>query len=768
MPGLQQRIGRVPLLFASLVIAFLGSVGALRTEAAIPVATYIFPSGAQRGTTIDARIGGLYFHGRANFHIENPEIIAPTEINEQKTVYFESPLIFRPESQRPEDYPKDHGVRLTVPANAHPGISSWHCTTDQGSTKDQKFIIGNLPELTEDEIEGQAIPQLVEIPITINGRIFPREDIDIWTFEAERGQAITCQVISQQLGYPLESVLSIHTPTGEILPTAQSLQRGDPTLSFVAPHDGRYAVHIADANYSGLQNYVYRLTLHTGHRVVEAFPLGGHPGENIELTLTTHDGKTTRQDYVLPKTTGLTEVPGHPTPIPFQIVPADRLVFQGRINQPGKQDRWTMEAQEGATLELRVHAHTLHSRLDSWLRVYDADGKRLGENDDQSKDNPDSRLVIQATKSGPLTIQVEDKFASRGGLNFGYLLEVAQRTTGYEIAASSDPVIAGRIFTAEFNSEKPPASASLPISVTRYGTTHPPITLRVEGLPNGVSVQGTEIDAKSSGTTLQFHTQPDTPFAHTAIRITATADYPDGQTLTRQLPQPIRFSVVPKPPFKHTGYYRITNNQPAGAVLLRDYQLERLDGFEGPVRISLADSSVRHLQGVHGPVITVPAGATEFVYPTHFGTTMDMNRTCRMQLMLVGEVEGRTVSYTTPNVNDQVIAVTSEGLLNVSATHATIGVTANQKRTIAVKVGRNIALRGCLVTVTARIPRHFEGVTVNECVIDGSSQSGTLALELASSAKGPFNMALPLVAKAIDQTGHPHQAETQIELVWQD
>ena len=45
-----------------------------------------------------------------------------------------------------------------------------------------------------------------------------------------------------------------------------------------------------------------------------------------------------------------------------------------------------------------------------------------------------------------------------------------------------------------------------------------------------------------------------------------------------------------------------------GGMHKRLYKIER-NGFAGPIEVSLADRQARHLQGVEGPAITVPAGA---------------------------------------------------------------------------------------------------------------------------------------------------------------
>ena len=48
-----------------------------------------------------------------------------------------------------------------------------------------KFIVGDLPEVVEDEVDGDQIPQQVTLPVTVNGRIFPRADVDFKPTETQ-------------------------------------------------------------------------------------------------------------------------------------------------------------------------------------------------------------------------------------------------------------------------------------------------------------------------------------------------------------------------------------------------------------------------------------------------------------------------------------------------------------------------------------------------------------------------------------------------------
>ena len=67
----------------------------------------------------------------------------------------------------------------------------------------------------------------------------------------------------------------------------------------------------------------------------------------------------------------------------------------------------------------------------------------------------------------------------------------------------------------------------------------------------------------------------------------------------------MRLAVTQTTPFKIVGDYDM-RWAPRGSVHRRHYRIVR-EGYDGPLEISLADRQARHLQGVTGPTITVPA-----------------------------------------------------------------------------------------------------------------------------------------------------------------
>src|SRR6266849_6430999 len=110
------------LLVIALLLLLLGSPFA---QADPPVASYIFPAGGQRGKTVDIRVGGLFLHKSCSFEMLGPGVTASKQLQQTKTVWFEGPLLPLPDSQQPEDYPKDLAGRVQIAAEAPFGGRYW-------------------------------------------------------------------------------------------------------------------------------------------------------------------------------------------------------------------------------------------------------------------------------------------------------------------------------------------------------------------------------------------------------------------------------------------------------------------------------------------------------------------------------------------------------------------------------------------------------------------------------------------------------------------
>src|SRR5437660_12933391 len=127
---------------ASLVL-LAAVVGAASADP--PEASYIFPAGGQRGTSVDIRVGGLNLHQRCSFEMLGSGVKISRQLQKTNTVWFDGPLIPLPDSQQAEDYPKDMAGRVSISADAPVGVRHWRLWNSQGATSAKRFVVGDLP-----------------------------------------------------------------------------------------------------------------------------------------------------------------------------------------------------------------------------------------------------------------------------------------------------------------------------------------------------------------------------------------------------------------------------------------------------------------------------------------------------------------------------------------------------------------------------------------------------------------------------------------------
>jgi hypothetical protein len=777
--------------------------GAFIARAVEPFAAYIFPAGGQRGTTVQARVGGCYFHGEAGFELLGPGVTGPARIRETNTVWFEGPLIVQPASQRSEDYPRDHGAAIQIEPHTAPGVRHWRVWTAQGATPAMKFIVGDLPEIIETEVDGEPLPVAVTPPLTINGRIFPREDVDVWTFAAKAGQPLTLALAAQSFGSPLQARLVVLDPAGRPLHEAIASQRTDPSIAFTAPRDGTYSVRIDDVNAAGLQNRIYRLTITDQPVVTRVFPLGGKRGETVKLELIGHALPTTHVEVKLPaNAVGTTSVPlafngktfatallelddlpekthvGMPCGFPATAM------LNGRVERPGSTNVWCFVAKKGDTFELALAAARLGSPLTTVMAVTEPRGTVLARAEATPTDSADLALTFKAPADGDFRLRISDRFASRGGPEFAYRLRVAPPATvpDFQLTLASDALIVIRE-TADGEVAAPgkPKRGSkqqpgkLKVNVLATGGFKGDIELEILGLPSGVTVSGNKIPAGRNTADLSFAAEHAAKIAATRLTVRGTATL-NGEKVTRTatLPAPrgeaavdsVLLAVALPTPFKFTADF-LMNIVPRGSTYRRPYQLER-GGYEGQLTARLADRQGRHLQGVTAPPVDISAGDNRFEFEVTFPPGMELGRTSRSQVMLLGTLRDRDgsehiVSYTQNEQNDQVITITQAGLLELELDAASVRVVPGGAVKIPFHLRRDKSLRTDAVRVEMQPPAHVAGVRSATVKLAAGSTSGALEVAFAANA-GPFNLPFRIFATTLDTTA-PHTAEVFIEFV---
>ena len=718
-----------------------------------------------------------------------PGVHGSQRIERTETIWFEGPRIPQPASQRKENYPVDYTGSLSIDANAEPGLRRWSVSTKQGVTASRPFVVGCYPEVIEDEVDGRAIPQSVTLPVTVNGRIFPREDVDIWTLQLEAGETVTCVVHAARLGSPLDARLEVRDPEGRRIAEDSGTFGVDPLVRFTAPATGRYAVRIHDAAYGGLQHYVYRLSITAGPFVDAVFPLGGRAGDTVSLQLQGANLGESMVEVLLPADanepfvwrpdfSGGFEMGQRLDVSPFPECFEDDTnnasqesaelpgVLNGRIGAPGDADDWVFSAREGEAVTVQVLAASLGSPLDSVIQVLNRDGATVAEADDESA-SVDSRLTFTPAADGQYVLRIADRITSRGGPAYAYRIRLT--TPEHPDRAPFTVSLPVDALTIDRGDD-----LELKIDVQRNGFDGE-IALEIEGLPEGVTHADTVVAQGKPQATLKLTATADARIEVCDVRLVGTAEV-DGAMVSEVARFPTalnververaRLAVGVPTPFQFAGIFE-SKFAPRGSVYARHYTIDR-GGFEGPIAVSLSDTQVRHLQGVRGPTIIVPPGETEFDYPVQLPPFLEVGRTSRTCLMAVGELpladgSSAKVTYTSQAQSDQIIVLTAPEELSIVCERGSLSAATGAELRLPVRIGRSPRLTNP-VMIELVCPPHVIGVVAAPVTLNSGERTANLSLRIGEDESGPFNMPLIVRATTRDDQGFPVVAEDDIEI----
>jgi hypothetical protein len=476
------------------------------------------------------------------------------------------------------------------------------------------------------------------------------------------------------------------------------------------------------------------------------------------------DGKRTN-----PFLLELDDLPEHleaePNDAPSQAKPvAVPAILNGRIDKPGDVDYWAVNLSKGETVEFDLRASRLGSPLDGVLVLLDAAAKELAR---AEAVGPGGDPLLRFTPPGDGTyyVRVADRFHSRGGSQFAYRLRVDHLPPpDFRLRLGADAITLTR-----------GAQATLKILAERQGTFTGPIALQIDGLPTGVTASPTTIAAQQGNVDVVLKSEAAARIgtAHLMVRGTAkVADHMVVHTATlpaaRGTPEldSALLAVALPTPFKVVGNFTM-RWAPRGTVYQRQYRIER-GGYEGPIEVSLADRQMRHLQGVTGPTITVPAGVSEFDYPVQLPPWMETGRTCRVVVEAAGTIKDRdgsehVVTYSSVQQNEQIVVVVEPGRLAIETEPSSLLAAPGKSIPVRVGVNRGKGLQGP-VKLELIVAPHIHGLAADPVVLAQDRTEAVLNLRFGTDGPGPFNM--PVVIRAtLNEGDKPIIAETRLEIL---
>jgi hypothetical protein len=620
-----------------------------------PASTHIFPAGGRRGTVVPVRVGGEFLPPYTRFRLVGEGVSAPAELVERETGKYE-PSPRRKPGGTHINYPREWKSEITIAAEAPLGQKLWRVSSARGGTGGRPFVVGDLPEFIE--TESNSLPERAErvvLPATINGQIAGERDLDYFRFEAAAGDVVAVDVAAARIGSPLDPVVEIQDAQGR-RQAAQEIRVGsDPVLAFRAPVNGEFRLLVSNLNFHGGPHYVYRITLTTAPYVAFAFPPGGHGGTSgkIELfslsgagTLTSHPetiafpaglpsdfhfaGSTAVANPITLEATDLSTVlEAEPNDTAIAATPVSwPTVAYGRLSSGGDNDWYAFTVSKDQVVTVECQPVPCTSGALPLITICDANGGVLAKASTVELLPKPCRLEWRAPAEGKYFVCVRD--VRQADDDAPYRLTIRSTRPDFLLSAATD-----------FANVVQGARGELDLRVDRQGGLSGPIDLSVDGLPEGVRIEPAQIPAGQEVVKLAFVAIDDTRPGDALLKITGTAKAGE-ETLYRvaaaaHLGRDVEGVSLGSPTVdhvqltvRHKQVFRLFCSEAyqyahRGTIYPYLMEVERMNGFDGPILLEIGDRQIMDLDGVEIVNSQFPAGTSQLMLPLYMPETMHIN-----------------------------------------------------------------------------------------------------------------------------------------------
>jgi hypothetical protein len=600
-------------------------------------------------------VGGEFLPPYTRFRLVGEGVSAPPELVERATGNYE-PSPRRKPGGTHINYPREWKSTITIAADAPLGQKLWRVSSARGGTGGRPFVVGDLPEFIE--TEANSLPEKAErvvLPVTINGQIAGEQDLDYFRFEAAAGDVVSVDVAAARLGSPLDPVVEIQDGHGRRQAVQEIRVGSDPVLAFRAGASGEYRLLVSNLNFHGGPQFVYRITVSTAPYVAFAFPPAGQQGTSREIDLFCLSGNgalTSRSEIVafpagapsafnsvgsapaansiaLEATDLPTVVEAEPNDAAEAAMPvAWPAIANGRFSSGADEDWYAFTAAKDQAITVECHPLPRSSEALPLISVCDANGGILAKASTVELLPKPCRLEWRAPAEGKYFVRVRD--LRQGAGESPYLLSVRPTRPDFSLWAAADVanVVQG-------------ARGELDLRVDRQGGLSGPIDLAVEGLPEGVRIEPTQIPAGAETFKLAFVAVDGTRPDDVPLRITGTAKAGD-ETISRvtaaaHLGRDVEGISLGSPTVdhvqltvRHKQVFRLYCSEAyqyahRGTIYPYLMEVERMNGFDGPILLEMSDRQIMDLDGVEIVNSQFPAGTSQLMLPLYMPETMHIN-----------------------------------------------------------------------------------------------------------------------------------------------
>jgi hypothetical protein len=636
------------MIVALLIAAStMGQVAAANVR---PQIGYVYPPGGKAGATMEVMLGTYDWTPDMQVFAHDPRI--KIEITGQlgEPILTPPPYWFGAKAgQAQPPLARELPARITIPADFPPGPVRWQAANANGGSNLGTFVLSGATEFVEPEYP-PAVVDLPALPIAVSGRVGKITEIDSYRFIVSEGGLVSLQ-LDDRLGQPFYGVLQVFDAAEKPIVDAADTTGAGASVVFEAQAGAAYTARVHDAEFAGDRGYVYRLSIARGPRVVGTLPQVVHRGfaGNVEVIgWGVASGKRQLESVTQPVTVPVDaagetfafafDTPGGKAsgvlalgessdaiePAALEL-PARQLAIPSAIAgaldalDPASQmplDRFQFTVKKDDTLRLQVGAGR-SSPVDPTLVVVGADGKEIVRNDDLPG-SVDAAVDFKAAADGVYDVLISDVSGT-----------APSRASTYRLTVENPAAVADFTLQTPTNLDLPlGGKAPLAIKVVRRGSWKEPISLRLEGLPEGVThAPDAAIKEGTSDLNLELTASDQAAASASLVTVVATASAL-GRTIERRS-QPILIATTLKTRCQVASAVqdggRLVNR---GTTYPADVVISRLEGYTGPVTLQMASAQQRQRRGMRSAPLLVPAEATTAQFPIFVPEWLETSLTC--------------------------------------------------------------------------------------------------------------------------------------------
>lgn len=341
---------------------------------------------------------------------------------------------------------------LVLPGDALGPLRISPATAD-GPAAARMLVIDDLPAVAATASTRES-PQGLTLPVCVDGTCRAGQ-ADCFRFGVTAGQRIAVEVVTRQIGSPMDPFVRLLDASGRVLASADDGPTGpECRLEHVFAAAGDAVLEVRHSAHQG--GMAYHLRIGDFPIVSHAVPLAVRPGTSTQVSFAGSNAAAVEPvavevpsdfagggRYVAARLPGgrsaawvpvvVHDAPQLVEPPENEIVPLP-VGISGRLGKPGERDAYRLRIRTGETIRFVSRGRSLGCGTVPHLRLLDAAGKLVAESAVTESDEPE--LAFTATADGEYRLEVED-LAHRGGADYGYF--VAIEPAAVAVAVKPDP-----------------------------------------------------------------------------------------------------------------------------------------------------------------------------------------------------------------------------------------------------------------------------------------------------------------------------------------